>query len=296
MSNSSWIPVPSAVMIAWTSVFFSTRSMRAFSTLMILPRSGRIAWNIESRPLLAEPPAESPSTTYSSRLARIGGPAVGELAGQPADVRWRSCAHQLSCLAGRDPGLRRRDRLVDNGFGLSGVCLEPVGQLFVADLLYERLDLGVAQFGLGLTLELRVADLDRDHRGETLTDVVAGEVGVFVFEELLVFGVLVHHRRQRAAEALFVGAALMGVDGVGEGVHRLRVAAVPLHRDFDLVTVTLAVEIDDALLDRALGAVDVLDEVHQTAGVVEGAVLDLLRRSRIRRPSPRPTWVPRRYR
>src|SRR6478752_10514356 len=65
-SNSSWMPVPSAVMIAWTSVFFSTRSIRAFSTLMILPRSGRIAWYIESRPLLAEPPAESPSTTYTS--------------------------------------------------------------------------------------------------------------------------------------------------------------------------------------------------------------------------------------
>src|SRR6201999_2229319 len=43
-------------------------SMRAFSTLMIFPRNGRIAWNIESRPLLAEPPAESPSTTYNSDL------------------------------------------------------------------------------------------------------------------------------------------------------------------------------------------------------------------------------------
>ena len=56
------MPVPSAVMIDWTSVFLRTRSMRAFSTLMILPRIGRIAWNIESRPDLAEPPAESPST------------------------------------------------------------------------------------------------------------------------------------------------------------------------------------------------------------------------------------------
>ena len=56
------MPVPSAVISDWTSVFFSTRSMRAFSTLMILPRIGRIAWNIESRPDLAEPPAESPST------------------------------------------------------------------------------------------------------------------------------------------------------------------------------------------------------------------------------------------
>ena len=56
------MPVPKAVIIDWTSLFLRTRSMRAFSTLMILPRIGRIAWNIESRPDLAEPPAESPST------------------------------------------------------------------------------------------------------------------------------------------------------------------------------------------------------------------------------------------
>ena len=57
------MPAPSAVIIDWTSVFFSTRSIRDFSTLMILPRSGRMAWNSGSRPPLAEPPAESPSTT-----------------------------------------------------------------------------------------------------------------------------------------------------------------------------------------------------------------------------------------
>src|SRR5215831_7783246 len=69
MSKSSWMPVPSAVISDCTSVFFSTRSMRAFSTLMILPRIGRIAWNMESRHDLAEPPAESPSTMYSSLSA-----------------------------------------------------------------------------------------------------------------------------------------------------------------------------------------------------------------------------------
>src|SRR5258706_14083856 len=41
-------------------------SIRAFCTLRILPRSGRIAWKLRSRPCLAEPPAESPSTRYSS--------------------------------------------------------------------------------------------------------------------------------------------------------------------------------------------------------------------------------------
>ena len=40
--------------------------MRAFSTLSILPKSGRIACERRSRPCLADPPAESPSTMYSS--------------------------------------------------------------------------------------------------------------------------------------------------------------------------------------------------------------------------------------
>jgi hypothetical protein len=39
---------------------------RAFSTLRIFPRIGRIAWKRESRPCLAEPPAESPSTMNTS--------------------------------------------------------------------------------------------------------------------------------------------------------------------------------------------------------------------------------------
>ena len=43
------MPVPIAVIMAWISVFERTLSMRAFSTLMILPRRGRIAWNSRSR-------------------------------------------------------------------------------------------------------------------------------------------------------------------------------------------------------------------------------------------------------
>jgi hypothetical protein len=43
--------------------------MRAFSTLRILPRIGRIAWVIGLRPPLAEPPAESPSTMKISHFA-----------------------------------------------------------------------------------------------------------------------------------------------------------------------------------------------------------------------------------
>ena len=39
-----------------------TLSARAFSTLSILPHRGRMAWKRLSRPWVAEPPAESPST------------------------------------------------------------------------------------------------------------------------------------------------------------------------------------------------------------------------------------------
>ena len=38
----------------------------AFSVLITLPRNGNTAWKRRSRPCFAEPPAESPSTRYSS--------------------------------------------------------------------------------------------------------------------------------------------------------------------------------------------------------------------------------------
>ena len=45
------------------------------------------------------------------------------------------------------------------------------------------LDLGVAELGLGLALELRLGQLDADDGGQALADVVAGEVGVVVLEQ-----------------------------------------------------------------------------------------------------------------
>ncbi len=50
----------------------------------------------------------------------------------------------------------------------------------------KPLDLGVAELGLGLALELGLAQLDRDDRGQALADVVAAEVaGSFSLSRLL---------------------------------------------------------------------------------------------------------------
>ena len=63
-------PQPSAVTRSDSSLFSSTLAVDAPSVLSTLPRSGRIAWRARSRPCLAEPPAESPSTTNSSLVDR----------------------------------------------------------------------------------------------------------------------------------------------------------------------------------------------------------------------------------
>ncbi|CAM5676864.1 hypothetical protein SALBM135S_02152 [Streptomyces alboniger] len=68
MSKSSCTPVPNAEISAWTSWLCRILSTRAFSTFRILPRMGRIAWYIGSRPDFAEPPAESPSTMKISHF------------------------------------------------------------------------------------------------------------------------------------------------------------------------------------------------------------------------------------
>jgi hypothetical protein len=53
-------------------LFSSTFEIDALSAFSALPRSGRIACRARSRPCLADPPAESPSTTKISLSSRPG--------------------------------------------------------------------------------------------------------------------------------------------------------------------------------------------------------------------------------
>ena len=95
-------------------------------------------------------------------------------------------------------------------------------------------------------------------------------------------GLRVQRAGQGTPEAGQVGAALDRVDVVGKGEDRLLVGGVPLHRHLDRALIGLALEIDDVLVDRVLGLVDVRDEVADPALVVEldglavGALVDEL--------------------
>src|SRR6266404_1890509 len=266
MSNSSAMPVPIAVMIAWISAFESTLLRRFFSLLMTLPRSGRMAWKSRSRASTAEPPAELPSTRNSSA--------------DSGSFDWQSASlpgsEELSSADLRRvrPRAHRRDRLVADRARILRVLFQETGKARVDGGLDETLDARIAELRLRLAIELRVAQLDREDRGETLADVLAVEA-LLLLQELQLGGLGIQRTSQRAAEPGQVGTALDRVDVVGECEDRLLVGGVPLHRHLDTALkgsralIGLALEVDDVLVDRVLGLVDVRDEVADPALVLE---------------------------
>ena len=243
--------------------------MRAFSTLMILPRSGRIAWKLRSRASTADPPALSPSTRNSSAASGFAIEQSASLPGRPpppsADLRrirsralraaWRARLAWISLLT-----------IACASFGCSSRNSASLALQVVSTR--PRIE-GLPELGLGLALELRLAQLHRDDRGEPLAAVVAGQRLLLLLEQPLVARVVVQRPRQRGLEAGEVRAALVGVDVVRERERGLDVAAVPLHRDLDLALVGLVLEVDDVLVHAVLAVVDVGDEVADAALEVE---------------------------
>jgi hypothetical protein len=128
-----------------------------------------------------------------------------------------------------------------------------------------------------------LASFTDDDRGQALADVLTGELLV-ALEQLLVRAVLVDHTGQRGPEAFLVGATLVSVDRVREGVDALAVRLVPLHRDLNRHAVALGAELDDRPVDRGLGLVEVPDEVGDPALVAERDFLALGPPPRPRRP------------
>ncbi len=122
----------------------------------------------------------------SSALAGIARRAVGELAGHARRPRARDLRRvSVARLAGGDTRPRRLRRLLHDLAGLGRVLLEPLGQLLVGGPLDQRAHRDVAQLGLGLALELRLAQLHRDDGGEALADVLAEEVVVLLLQQAL---------------------------------------------------------------------------------------------------------------
>src|SRR5918995_1655565 len=198
---------------------------------------------------------------------RILGRAIGELAWQRRALQV-ALADLLPHRPGREPRPRGLQRLVDDCLGFTRPLLQELGKITVGHALDETLDLRVPELGLGLPLELGLLQLDRDDRGQTFPDVVAGKAILFLLEKTLLPGVSVDRPRQRRPETGEVRAAFVSVDVVGEREDRVLEAAVPLHGDLHVPYLLLALKVEDSLVDGVLRLVDVLHEVPYAALVL----------------------------
>jgi hypothetical protein len=263
------MPQPSAAIIVLISSLPSILSKRAFSTLRILPLIGRMAWKRRSRPAW---PSRRPirPRRCRSRSARGRVPGSRPACREAAAVERALAAHQVACLAGRFARPRGIHRLADDALGDGRRFLEILSQLVVDDRLDDAFDFGVPELRLGLSFELRLRDLDADDAGQTFADVVAADGGVLqVLREAALGRVVVDRAGERGAEAGQVRAAFVGVDVVGEREDQLGVAVVPLQRDLGVDAVLHAAHVDRLVVDVRLVLVQVLDERHDAAVVLE---------------------------
>ena len=172
-------------------------------------------------------------------LVGVAAAAVLQLVGHAGAGERRLATDGVASVLGGEPGLRRGLRLLDQPIGLGRVLFQPFGEPLVGGLLHEGAHRHVAELGLGLALELRVAQLHRDDGGDALADVFAEQVLFLFLEQVLGACVLVDHAGERGLEALDVHATLDGGDAVGVAVDALVVAGVPLDGDVERLVVGL---------------------------------------------------------
>ncbi len=232
-----------------------------------------------SRPCLAEPPAESPSTMKSSRLLGVRAVAVVELAGEVQAVGDRRLAADLAGggAAGL-PGPGRLDHPVGDRVADALVLQEEPFEGRPHGRLDERADLGVVQSVLRLALELRLVEADREHGDHALADVFLLDFHPFL-DQFVSVHELADGRADGLAEALLVGAAVPGGDRVDEGADVLVGGLGPAEREVHAEVVLVAFE------DERLGGdplvvprpVDGVEEIGHATVVAElGRGLPLL--------------------
>src|SRR5205814_5826013 len=107
---------------------------------------------------------------------------------------------QIARLASRLTSPRGRDRLPYDLVRLSGILLEELAQLAVDGRLDEPLHRRIAELRLGLALELRVVQLDRDDRRETFANVLSPKALVLLLQEPLLARIVVQRARQCRTE------------------------------------------------------------------------------------------------
>ena len=172
-----------------------------------------MAWNLGLRPCLAETAGRVALDDEHLALCRILALAVGQLARQGVVGQGALASHQFLGPAGGVTGAGGVDDLLDDQAHILGVLAEVFVELLVDHRGHVSGHLGVAEFGLGLPLELRVGNLDADDGGQPLAHVVTGHLLLELLGQVRAVGdVGVDGAGQGGLEALQVGAAFLGAN------------------------------------------------------------------------------------
>ena len=198
-------------------------------------------------------------------VLRVTVGAVSQLAGEAGAVEQPLARDQVARLASGVAGAGGHDALFDDAAAFGGVLRQVDAQLLTHDGLHLSLDLRVAQAGLRLALELRLGQLDADHRHQPFSYILAREVGVAVFEDLLFASLFVQDASQGGAEAGEVAATVDGVDAISERICALRKACVVLNGALDDGVVRLLLDVDRAGVHDFAVFVEVADEAGDAA-------------------------------
>ena len=191
--------------------------------------------------------------------------AVGQLAGQ-AQLARRRLALGFLFLALLQPVLGAVDHETQQAVGLRRAFRQPVIEMVAHHGFHQALGVGAGQLVLGLALEFRLADKDRQHGAGRVHHIVGGDQRRLAVVGALAMGA--QRLGQGVAKALFVGAAHRSGNGVaigaGEGIAAGRPGHRPFHRATPVFIFGAAREI--ALVD-GLGLADLAaQEVQQAAG------------------------------
>ena len=200
---------------------------------------------------------------------RVALRTISQLAGQRQSFEKPLAPRQVAGLARRFTRPRGVEHLLDDLTAGVGILFQEDGQLLVDDGLHDALDLAVAEFGLGLPLKLGLGHFDAQDTGQTLADVLAGQILFDVLEQVVIAGVGVDGASQGALEADEVGATFYRVDGIDERKDGLVVGVVVLHRHFEAHVVALPGDEDRLRVQHRLVLVEVGDERRDAALVME---------------------------
>ena len=205
-------------------------------------------------------------------IRRVFTLAVGQFAGQGVVGKSPFAAHQIFGFAGRVPGSGGVHGLFDDQFDVFGVFFKKSDQTVIDDAAHQAGHFRVAEFGLGLALELRVGQLDGNHGRKAFTHIIARKGHLELFVELGVFQVIVDGPGQRGFKTGQVRAAFFGADVVGKGQNVFFIARVVLQRKLGHDPRRFAVAVNDGV-HRGFALVEVFDELMDAAVKAEQFLL-----------------------